>query len=293
MIVADIDSLWGGYTERMAEIELFQRATKDIASAELRELFRYAEQVKSYPEGESLSVSSHNMTFREPRTGRLHFYQHRDLDLDTRQSNVLFRKNRQYQWLLAEAYEEFEDYIHNLYAYCGSMNNDFWPLSDYGSITLSDLNNKHFPWYVEQSKKKKGAPHSILAKFREAFPGVQPVEVKNAFEVNLALAITLVEKLRHIIVHNSGKVFNKRKFIEVVAKQAGLYNNGRIAEDIEGFINQFFGTGEYENLVALLKIQIRPELPFENYACRFGQLTNYLIAYGFLLYESAKSSVRQ
>lgn len=289
MTHADIDSLWADYTERMAEIELFQRATKDIASAEWKELIRYADQVKNYPDGQSLSVSLHNMTFREARTGHLSVYRHRSLDLDTRQINILRRKNRQYQWLLAEAYEEFEDYIHNLYAYCGFVNCDFWPLCDYGSITLSDLKTKTFPWYVEQSKKKKGAPHSTLARFREKFPGLQPIEAKNAFEVNLALAITLIEKLRHIIVHNGGKAFNKRKFIEIVAKQAGVYNNGNVSEEAEGFINQFFGGDEYENAVALLEIQIRPELPFENYICRFGQLTNYLMAYGFLLYEYAKS----
>ncbi|MFA6444326.1 MAG: hypothetical protein WCV99_18510 [Sterolibacterium sp.] len=290
-MAADIDSLWNAYTERMAEIELFQRATKDIASSELNDLFRSAEQVKSYPKGESLSVSFHNMTFREPRTGRLHVYRQKELDLDTRKSNVLFRKNRQYQWLLAEAYEEFEDYIHNLYAYCGSTNSDFWPLSDYGSITLSNLKDKPFPWYVERSRLKKGAPHSILVRFREVFPAVRRVEVENTFEVNLAVAVALIEKLRHIIVHNSGKAFSKRKFIESVAKQTGLYNNGHVTEDIEGFINQFFGAGEYENLVALLEIQIRPDLPFENYICRFGDLTNYLLAYGFLLYQSAKFSV--
>ena len=155
-------------------------------------------------------------------------------------------------------------------------------------IALSDLKTKTFPWFVEQSKNKKGAPHSTLARFREKFSGLPAVEGKNAFEVNLALALSLIEKLRHIIVHNGGKAFNKQKFVEIVAKQAGVYNNGKVREEVEGFINQFFGGGEYENVVALLEIQLRPELPFENYICRFGVLTNYLMAYGFLLYEYAK-----
>ncbi len=289
MTGANIDRLWEDYADRMAEIELFQRATKDVASSEWKKLVCYAEQVKSYPtDSQSLSVSVHNMTFREPRTGHLSVYRHRNIDINTKQLNILHRKNRHYQWLLAEAYEEFEDYIYKIYAYCGFVDSDFWPLCDYGSIALSDLRTKTFPWFVEQSKQKKGAPHSILARFRERFPELHAVEAKNAFEVNLALALSLIEKLRHIIVHNGGKAFNKRRFIEIVAKQAGVYNNGNVRDEVVNFINQFFGGDEYENIVALLEIQLRPELPFENYICRFGTLTNYLMAYGFLLHEYAK-----
>lgn len=289
MTGADIERLWEDYADRMAEIELFQRATKDVASSEWKELVRYAEQVKNYPaDAQSLSVSLHNMTFREARTGHLSVYRHRSIDIDTKQLNILRRKNRQYQWLLAEAYEEFEDYINKMYAYCGFVDSDFWPLCDYGSIALSDLKTKTFPWFIEQSKQKKGSPHSTLARFRERFPELRAVEAKNAFEVHLALALSLIEKLRHIIVHNGGKAFNKRRFIEIVAKQAGVYNNGNVRDDVESFINQFFGGEEYENVVALLEIQLRPDLPFENYICRFGVLTNYLMAYGFLLYEYAK-----
>ena len=136
MTEADIASLWEDYTERMAEIELSQRATKDIASSEWKESIRYAEQVKNFPDAQSLSVSLHNMTFREARTGHLSVYRQRRIDMETRQLNILRRKNRQYQWLLAEAYEEFEDYVHKVYAYCGFVNSDFWPLCDYGSIAL-------------------------------------------------------------------------------------------------------------------------------------------------------------
>lgn len=285
---SDIDSLWIAFTERMADIELAQRATKDIAKTELRELFQMSEQAKKFREGES-PVSFHNMAFRDPRTGHRVVYFQKDLDLDARKFSVLIRKNRQYQWLLAEAWEEFEDYIHRLYAYCGKENADFWPLSDFGSITFSELKGKSFSWYVEQSKKKKGAPHSILVRFRETFPGLHAVEIKNSFDINLGVAISLIEKLRHLIVHNAGKAFNKRRFIETVAKQAGVVNNGKVAETVEQFVNQFFGVDEHENLVALLEIRTHPELPFESYVCRFGLLTNCLMAYGLLLSEYAKS----
>ncbi len=98
----------------------------------------------------------HNMSFRNAKTGDAIFYGFKELSIEDRYLHVLLHKNKQYQWLLAEAYEEFEDYIENAYAYYGSINNSFWPLRDYGNIFLSELKNKDFYWYVEQARKEKG-----------------------------------------------------------------------------------------------------------------------------------------
>jgi hypothetical protein len=146
-----------------------------------------------------------------------------------------------------------------------------------------------YNWFVEQSHKKKGTPRSIFASFRQSFPLLQRYEVNNKLGVNLVLAITLVEKLRHLIVHNGGKTKSKNAFIELVAKEAGLLNNGNVAFENRELIEQFFGADKYENLVALLEIQVHPELPIENYVCRFGILINYLMSYGVLMFEMAKN----
>ena len=50
-------------------------------------------------------------------------------------------------------------------------------------------------------------------------------------------------------------------------------------------VKQFFGVNDYENLIALLEIQVQPELPLEIYHCRFGILVNFLMTYGHLLHE--------
>ncbi|TAK69840.1 MAG: hypothetical protein EPO19_07075 [Betaproteobacteria bacterium] len=288
----NIDDIWSNYSERMAEIELFQRTAKDAAKDELKVLLDYGKRMEELPEYKDMALSTHNMTFRDARFGQLRSYHHKSLSVEDCQQEVIFRKNRQYQWLLAEAYEEFEDYVHKLYAYCGFNDVDFWPLSDYGSIRLSERNSLGFNWYIGQSHKKKGAPRSILVRFRQSFPLLQRHEVKNALGVNLALAIILVEELRHIVVHNGGKVKSKEAFIELVAKGAGFLNNGNVALENRELIEQFFGADKYENLIALLEIRVRPEWPIERYVCRFGILVNYLMSYGFLLYEVVKVHVK-
>jgi hypothetical protein len=231
------------------------------------------------------------MTFYDARTGIIKFYNHKKRSLEDRYLHVLLHKNKQYQWLLAEAYEEFEDYLENIYAYYGGINNAFWPLQDYGNISLSELGNKDYAWYAEQAKKKKDIPHSILNRFRKQFPELMTVEATNKLEINLSLAVTLIEKLRHVIVHKGGKVSSKEAFIKLTTQQSGLYNNGNISRDYVNFINLFFGQNEYENLITLLEIRVQPEIPLDIHVSLFDKLTGYLMAYAFLIYEYINSSI--
>lgn len=169
----NIETIWLSYSERMAEIELFQRSTKDAAKEELKALHDYGKKMESRSEYKEVSLSTHNMTFRNARFGQAHFYHHKSLSIEDCQQEVVFRKNRQYQWLLAEAYEEFEDYLHKVYAYyayCGFIDANFWPLSDYGNIKLSERDSLDFNWYVEQSHKKKGGHEVSWRAFGNRFP---------------------------------------------------------------------------------------------------------------------------
>lgn len=287
-----IEEIWKSYSERIAEIELFQRAAKSASETELKELLQYAGQIEGSPELKNIAQTSHNMTFRDARSGKIHSYHHRNMSIEDLQREALLRRNRQYQWLLAEAYEEFEDYLFKTYAYCGLTDTNFWPLCDYGNIKLSERASLDFKWYLKQADKKKGAPGTILDSFRKSFSQLNNIELKNSLGVNLAFAIVLIEKLRHIIVHNGGRVVSKKNFIESVAKGAGIFNNGNISDEHKQLVEQFFGANNYENLVALLEILVQPERPFETYHCRFGILLNFLMAYGHLLHEMVSTYVR-
>lgn len=286
-----LEEIWDRFSDRIAEIELIQRSTKNSAKEELKALSQYYEQLAGNPELRDASVSIHNMTFKDARSGKTYSYQHREESIEDRQLSVLLRKNRQYQWLMAEAYEEFEDFLHVLYSYCGYSNSNFWPLADYGKIKLADIAGKDFQWHVQQSKLKKGAPKSILQSFRQSFSLLPTAEISNKLEVDLAFAIILIEKLRHIIVHNGGRTTDRNSFVELVAKEAGIFNNGCIAQDNQNFITQFFGEGQYENMVALLEVRVRPELPFELHFCRFGILSGILMSYAHLLLEMVRAYV--
>jgi len=281
----NIKDIWSNYSERIAEIELFQRAVKSASGMELKALFQYAENEGTDPKLKGVPLSSHNMTFRDARSGQVSSYHYRTMSTDDRKSEALFRKNRQYQWLLAEAYEEFEDYLFKVYAYCGLNDSNFWPLCDYGNIKLSERDKLDFNWHLQQANKKKGAPKSILETFRKSFPRLQYIESKNHFRVNLEFAMVLIEKLRHLIVHNCGRTKSIEDFTNLVAKEAGVFNNGKNLIEHKQLVEQFFGKDKYRNLIALLEIHINPELPFQTYVCRFGLLMDFLMSYSHLLYE--------
>jgi hypothetical protein len=278
----ELNEIWSNFTERMAEIELFQRAAKNITQKELIFL----------NESKNSVGSSHNMLFPNARTGEKKPYYFKKLDSEERHLLVLFHKNKQYKWLLAEAYEEFEDYLENIYAYYGSINDSFWPLEDYGNISLSELKDKNYTFYVERARKKKDI-HKILNRFKMQFPRLKDDELKNKLQVNLYFVVTFIAELRHVIVHKGGIVSDKKDFIETTIKKCGLYNNGNISQDHINFINQFFGKNEYDNLITLLEIKTNNETDYDISIYPFDILIDYLMAYAYLIYNHIESGVKK
>ncbi|WP_170828887.1 hypothetical protein [Nitrosomonas communis] len=146
----------------MSEIELYHRAAKSTAEKELSYILNQHQILEKNPELKDKITSRHNMTFYEAKTGEIRVYYHRQRTIDEEYLDALLHKNKQYQWLLAEAYEEFEDFLEKIYAFHGKHDNNFWPLNDYGAATLSQLPNKDYEWYLNQATKKKGNPSKYI-----------------------------------------------------------------------------------------------------------------------------------
>lgn len=163
-------------------------------------------------------------------------------------------------------------------------------MKDYGNITAAELTSKDYDWFFQQALCKRDLPHSILSRLRMCYPDLVELEKSNFRDLNLKFAITLIEKLRHVIVHNAGWTKSKEDFIVAVAKQAGVYNNGNIAKENIEFVNDFFGIDEYENMIALLEVKSEQILPLESYVCRVGILIEILLGYGHFILQLIKST---
>lgn len=286
----EMQEIFDSYSNKIAQLHLYQRAIQKIAKNELKKLNEYEQSIEYSPDLKELSSSYDNISFRRAKDGEHIFFGMFKRTLEERKNAVVLHKNKQYQWLLAEAYEAFEDFLENAYAFAGFNDNNFWPLQDYGNISLKKVQEKPLSWFVTQAKKKNDTPSSIINKFREIFPEIVSVEQKNSLGVNLRLAIIFIELLRHVIVHKSGTVSDKDEFIKRVLQKAGLYNNGRADEKYIQYINAHFGSAEYENTITLLEVRVYPEIPLDVHVNVFEILSGHLMAYAHLIYESLSNN---
>ena len=124
----NIQEILSQYTEAVALLHLYQRAVKANATKELAELDRYAKALENHSGLEELTTSVHNFIFRSAHDGGHRVFAHKKMSLEERATQVFYHKNKQYQWLLSEAYELFADFIEDAYAYAGYIDNNFWPL---------------------------------------------------------------------------------------------------------------------------------------------------------------------
>lgn len=280
----EIQEIFDKYLDKMAQLHLYQRTINKIMDKEYQLLEEQAKFSQERPESQEFSYSYHSMFFPNAKDGQNLLLSKKKISICDRKLVVALHKNKQYQWLLAEAYEEFEIFIESVYAYAGSSNNSFWPPNDYGPITLQELESKDFNWFIERAKEKRNTPHSILNRFRTAYPELCNIEANNALKVDLKLAIVLIEHLRHIIVHKGGVATDKQKFIEQVLKKAGFFNNGNYREEHVDFIRKFFCAGKYKNMVVILEVPIQPEVPIINiHENVFDLLSGYLVSYSHFL----------
>jgi len=140
------------FADKLAEIVLYQRAVKKTAQKELKYLEDYAASLQDKPDLMDISSSHNAMYFYDARTGTARMYGHKVSSIEDRYLSVILHKNKQYQWLIAEAYEEFEDFLERVYAFLGYTDSNFWPMSDFGRISLSELSGKDFDWHLDPNQ---------------------------------------------------------------------------------------------------------------------------------------------
>jgi len=154
-------------------------------------------------------IEIRNFLFHSPYTGVLESIDHKKLKIEERIEIVELHKNKQYQWLLAEAYEAYEDYLEDLYACIGLIDHSFWLARDFGDISLSEIPQQEIAWFKAQVKQKKDKPKSILFTLRKNIPSISQVELNNKNNIHYQFATLMIENFRHIIVHNNGNFNNK------------------------------------------------------------------------------------
>lgn len=288
----EISSIFEECKKNIAKAQLYQRDTKKMAEQELNKLSQYEKLLEEKPELKHEIFDGNNMYFRNAKNGQRMPFGHITRNVEDLKKAVTIHQNRQYQLFLAEAYEVFEDFIEDAYAYAGYTDKTLWQCADFGDISITEIEKKTFEDFRKMVKSKREKPKSILAQFRKNFPEIEKLEKEHKIQdnINLGLVINLIEKMRHIIVHNGGKVSSKPDFInEVLPKK--LKKNGDFCKKHSEYIKSFF-RDEYPNTLILLEVKL---LSCENSAYRdaFDNLSGYLMTYAHILLECLETHQKQ
>jgi len=273
----------------MSQIQLYKNAMKELTKKEIEKLSNEKELLKKQNFPLEVPTSFQNMAFTNPISGKAVFYGKSEKTIDKKITSVFLHRNKQYCWLFAEAYELFENFIQNIYAFLGQKDINNWLLSDFGNETYDNLAEKPFNWYVEKANKKNNIPKSIINRLKKLYPDLDGKLKNNALSVNLDLIIVLIQDLRHNIVHNSGKVFNKDSFIDGILKNSGIYNNGNPNKENIDYINQFFGKDQYENTILFLE-KSYDKISQPPYTNVFDTTINNLMGSVYIIYNEVIGS---
>ncbi len=210
------------FTDKLVEITNYTYFIDKVSNQTLESYQKQLENFKNGDYGDSEkygdiigfnSMSSWNiMTDCHESVGHTS-YSFEDLINTTR-----LHHNKQYQWLLVEAYEAFEDYLSRLYAYVGYKDHTFWFAEYFGDISRNELKIKDLKWFencVEDDRKK---PESIYKNFRKKMPLIELFEKNNPQKIDYKFKILLISQLRHRIVHTKGIISDIDKFTRDILK---------------------------------------------------------------------------
>lgn len=204
-----------------------------------------------------------------------------DKSLEQISKDIFFHYNKQMQWFLVEAYEMYEKFIEQLYAIMGYLDNNFWNVSDFGEVQLSDILNKSEEWFFEQIKKKKEKPYSIIKVFEKRLNIKQYFDKKSP-STNYDFLMQFISEFRHAIVHDKG-FLDKTVLKDKLFKVQGIIGQ-ELIKKYEDFIDFYYDENEYGNLICLNTViddvTIRGLLT--NYNRRLI-LTQHVLSYAYLL----------
>lgn len=274
------------YCDRMSSVRQSARLMRTEADRQLQQYLEHDERRAAKNLPPEYVVSAQNMSFRCAETGQHFFYDFTEHSIKDQIQALERHTNRQYQWLLVEAYEHFEDFLERTYAAAALSDHGYRPLLDYGTGQAGDIASPSFESLFEKSRSKKGKPYSLLNPLRTKIERIRRIESTNMLNVNLWFMLHLIEKLRHHIVHTRGDIKSREEFISRLLRSCGLFNNGRSDSVYVDWIDEFLRPVGNRHIVYLLERSLGDIGPIKRHINVFEELSNMLLAYAHLITTS-------
>ena len=231
--------------EKISSLSIHKATAKDIYDREFKSIHELHEQLPDWSDQKETGQWSY-FHFTSPSTGEETTYQSRPLKLDDQIELNELQKLKTYHWLLAEAYEAFEDFIERVYAYCGLVRNRFWAQPD----NWAHGESSDFKHYYNPKHKSKGTPYRQLEILRQQSQHFSTHEVKPGN--NLRVVFVLIEKLRHIIVHKGGYSDDLKGLKGKIHSEL----KGMSTKNVHSYVDSYFVTHRGDKLIDLLEFPV-------------------------------------
>lgn len=283
-----LDTIFEEFKERIVHVSFTQSFTKSVSKAAMDKLRMEFENARNQDRESSLSLMT-NMICMDLLQNQKIVIGFKDASYTEHLQTLQLQHNRQYQWLLAEAYEAFEAYLIKLYAYCGYSEKSFWKDENFKGIATEEITRLELDWFIKKAKRKP--LEEMLKQINVKVPSLSQILAirrrDDPLNIDYEFTIILISKLRHKIVHAHGYA-NKQEFIKSRLKEYPLANI--LDTEKQSYIdimNSIFGNGQFDNLIALLELH-DPRQPMI-FVDRLGNLLARLTSYAMLLHGLVKS----
>jgi hypothetical protein len=174
-------------------------------------------------------------------------YKERDVTIKMLIDDIINHQNIQYQWLLVSAFEDYEKYLKNIYAYLSCVKNKPKELN---SIEFINYFDSIYNILIENIDRRNA--FDILKVIRENLPKYKSLEINNSTKCDMRFLLLMIQYFRNIIVHNYGKVNDKEKLFKKLISIIGLY--GVRAKEYEKIFYYYFPNNT--ETITLLEIPV-------------------------------------
>lgn len=237
------------FIKQIEQINFYKSFIKELVEKNQSQLLEQKDLMYKNYGKDNIFTGLNGLSFLNPFNGLIEplsvYKRTIDDDIDSLKNHY----NKQYQWLLAEAYEYYEEFLSKLYAYVGYIDNSFWAMKDFVNISSNEISNKDLNWFKEQSIK----PDYIVKQIRKKIPQLVESEKNNFNKIDFKFYITFIEHLRHIIVHKQG-ITKKEIFVKKMLEKLGVYNKGNYNKKYDDIINIYFKKRGNKDIIVLLDI---------------------------------------
>lgn len=233
------------FLNHMSDLALRQRVIHSSFKREFEILAKFKN------DSASEIVSCDALGFMNLFTGKFERYTSRKTSYSELENETIRQKNNQYCWLVVDAYERFESLIFKI----------------------------HELLIGESLPKKNRELKKTLCYFSYTYSSVSKAEKTNFSGVNLKIALLMVEKFRHKVVHSQGVIDDEKVFIDKILHDSGINND----KDLHvRFIKQFICDGR----VNILERSIQSDSIVSMYHDVYTNIASYLVGYSKLVVDT-------